>query len=268
MNIDNNTQNINYKGINIRYSDAGKGKTVVLLHGFMESLEVWSGIAENLEKDYRVICIDLLGHGKSQNLEPIHTMELQADMIKDVLEELKIETYNLIGHSMGGYITLAFLEKYPEKIERFCLFHSSPFADSPQAKINRDREIEFIMEGRKGLIINVNIPKMFADENFVSNSDEISFAKNIALNNSNEGIIAALEGMKQRPQRTQTLKYSKKPFLLFMGKHDNHIPFEVLEKTPLPEKAEVVVLEHSGHMGFFEEKEKSIKYLRKFLESF
>ncbi|MFO7719364.1 MAG: alpha/beta fold hydrolase, partial [Gillisia sp.] len=104
---------LNYENTPIFYSTKGTGNPLVFLHGFLESTKIWEPFIEKLSAKRQVICIDLPGHGKSGNISDIHTMELMADAVHAVLKHLRIEQVSLVGHSMGGYVSLAFLEKFP-----------------------------------------------------------------------------------------------------------------------------------------------------------
>lgn len=257
---------IDFQNAQIRCTDKGEGKTLVFLHGYLESLDIWTDFSKKLlQKNVRIITIDLPGHGKSQLPHEIATMEVMAKSVNAVLNNLQVEKCYLFGHSMGGYVTLAFLELFSEKLSGFCLFHSSPFADPPENKKNRDRQIELIKQGKKNLVYNVNIPKTFANDNLEKYKENVAFAKKIAKETSNEGIIAALEGMKQRPDRSQLLKETSIPFLYIIGKKDNFIPFSVLEKIKMPQKSKTVVFENSGHIAFIEEPEKALKTVLNFV---
>src|ERR1044071_7202110 len=119
------TQVTKVLGAKVRYADTGKGRVVVLLHGFLESLEVWfgNGFAQELAQHFRVIAIDLPGHGKSDCVGYVHRMERMADVVKGVMDELGLRRYAMVGHSMGGYVALAFAERYKENLCGLCLFH-------------------------------------------------------------------------------------------------------------------------------------------------
>ena len=104
------TQNIKYKNISIRFREEGEGEPIILLHGYLESLNIWDEFLEELSKRFRVVSIDLLGHGKTGNIGQIHTMDMMADAVNFVLVHLDISKCTMIGHSMGGYVTLAFLQ--------------------------------------------------------------------------------------------------------------------------------------------------------------
>ncbi len=131
--------NLQYKHINIHYTDKGKGTAIVLLHGFLENSTMWKPFISRLSKKNRVITIDLLGHGKTECLGYVHTMEDMAEAVKAVLSKLRLRRVVVIGHSMGGYVALAFVEKYSNNVKGLCLMNSTATADSEEKKINRDR---------------------------------------------------------------------------------------------------------------------------------
>jgi pimeloyl-ACP methyl ester carboxylesterase len=258
---------IEFHDAHLRFRDSGEGEAVVLVHGYLESLDIWEEFANELAKEYRVIVVDLPGHGESGRLSNIHTMAVKADAIKHVLDHLDIYRAVIVGHSMGGYATLAFAEIYPEETLGFVLFHSHGLPDTEEKKANRDREIELVRAGKKKQIIDTNIPKAFADDNLEKFAKDINYAREIAAGTPDDGIISALEGMKIRPDRQRVLRETTVPVLIIAGKKDNYIPFELAESQfNLAPHHSKLVLENSGHMGFMEEREKSLKGLIKFLE--
>jgi pimeloyl-ACP methyl ester carboxylesterase len=172
----------------------------------------------------------------------------------------------MVGHSLGGYVTLAFLANYPEKLEAFSLFHSHPFSDSEQVKENRQREINLVEQVKKKVIINTNIPKAFANDNLETFKGEVEWARQIALNTPGEGIIANLKAMMNRPDRSELVKNTDKPFLLIAGLKDNYINYEqIIPKIVLPEKGALVTFENSGHIGFVEEKDNALHVFKDFI---
>ncbi len=140
-----------YKNTKITYTDQGKGTAVVLLHGFYENKEMWNAFVPEFSKKHRIITIDLLGHGQTECLGYVHSMEDQADMVHHVLHELKIRKAVLVGHSMGGYIALAFAELYPDAMKGLVLLNSTSRADSDERKANRDRAIIAVKQELCGL---------------------------------------------------------------------------------------------------------------------
>ena len=251
---------------NLRYQDVGNGDVIVLLHGYLETLKVWQEFTIELSKNFRVIALDLPGHGKSEITEEVQTMDSMADQIKLMLDHLDIKKCFMVGHSMGGYVTLAFLEKYPQMLSGISLFHSSPFADNDEKKAHRDREIGLIKHGKKSLVYYNHIAKTFARDNIYLYPEINEKLIKMAEKSSEYGIIAALEGMKARPDRSELLAKTDIPIQYIIGKMDNFIPITILEKMKLPANADIVVLEKSGHMGMFEESELSLSVISSFFE--
>ncbi len=256
-----------YHDANLRFSDQGKGNPVVLIHGYLESLEIWDGFAEKLARNYRVISVDLPGHGQSGMYSSMNTMAVMADSIKAVLDHLSIGRAVIIGHSMGGYAALAFADIFPELTIGTCLFHSHALSDTDEKKLGRDREALLVKEGKKSQFINLNISNAFASDNLDKYREQIDWAKDIASGTSDKGIIATLAGMKARPDRRDVIKNSIVPVMIIAGKKDNYIPFSVYEEHfSLASKSSVLILENSGHMGFIEEREKCLEGILKFLD--
>ncbi|MFC2096319.1 alpha/beta fold hydrolase [Bacteroidota bacterium] len=248
------------------YTDKGHGAVIVLLHGYLESLEIWSDFSTELSKKYRVISFDIPGHGDSEIVSKNHSMKNLAEIIYKSLNVLKINKCLLIGHSMGGYLTLMMHKLFPELLLGFCLFHSHPFADTEETKKKRLREIELVKDGRKDLIAKFNIPNAFATDNIKKFNNEAKRAIEIALQTSENGIIANLNTMMNRPDFSESLSNSSIPFLYILGKKDNYIDYKLIGgKVVLPQLSELCVLEKSGHMGFIEEKEKSLSCIMQFI---
>lgn len=253
-----------FRHTQVRYSDKGKGRVVVLLHGFLESLEIWEEFSDRLSKTFRVISIDLPGHGQTPTIGYVHSMELMAECAKAVLDSLELRKYVVAGHSMGGYVALAFAELFPQHVSGLCIFHSTAMPDSEEKKKDRDRVIEIVKQDHTQFVSDL-IPKLFAKENLSILKDEVEKAKQIALGTSKEGIVAALRGMKERPSGELTLKNAKHPVLFIIGKQDVILAWDnLLLLTSLPKKSYNIVLEHAGHMGFYEAPEETCKALKKF----
>lgn len=245
-------------GIPVRVSEQGKGNAIVLLHGYLETLEVWESFIPLLAKNYRIITLDLPGHGLSGWNGGVHTMEFMADTVKGVLDKLGVKECLPVGHSMGGYVTLAFAKKYPEAAKGLCLLHSSPNPDTEEKKANRDREIELIRADKLHLIVQAAIPNTFAKQNVERFREEIQAIEERAEIADKHGIIACLQGMKEREDMNSFLEEYGKPHLLVFGKGDNLITWEVAETLMAKLKnADTLILENSGHEGFIEEPELS-----------
>jgi pimeloyl-ACP methyl ester carboxylesterase len=258
-----------YKGRRINYTDLGGGPVIVLLHGYLESSEVWNGFMGKLAKGFRVIAVDLPGHGMSDIYGEVHTMEFMATAVNELIIRLGVERVFLTGHSLGGYVTLAFLELFPERLSGYCLFHSQPFPDSEEAIGKREREICIVKAGKKDLMYPDNVTRMFAPSNLESFSDALDRSKEIASAIPADGIIAVLKGMIERPSRLALMEEGRVPCLWILGSMDSYIPCKIIiSEVKLPVNASVVILNNSGHMGFIEEEDKSVSELTGFISKF
>jgi pimeloyl-ACP methyl ester carboxylesterase len=248
----------------IAFSDQGKGKVLVLLHGFTEDRHMWDRFAKKLAREFRVICIDLPGHGSSECVASVHSMDLQAEVVRTVLKERKVGKCILIGHSMGGYVTLAFAEKYKEMLTGFGLFHSHAFPDSPQDRQNRDRVIAVVEKDKMGFLAQF-ITGLFPQEVQMKYKKDIHTLIERARKFPKEGIIAALEGMKTRPDRTPLLKKTKLPVLFILGLKDSKAPVDHLwEMISLPAISESLILKNCGHMGYIEAPDETLNAIMSF----
>jgi len=253
-----------HKGKKVYYRYQGRGQAIVLLHGFLENMHMWDYFSKKLSDNYRVISIDLPGFGKSECLGRVHLMEQMASSVNKVLKELEVKKCLMVGHSMGGYVTLAFAAKFPGKLKGFGLMHSHAMADTAEAKVNRNRAIEVVNSDRGIFIINF-FPELFAPENVPLYKSEIEKLHSDAMKTSPKAIIAALEGMKYRTDKLSVLVNSKVPVLFILGKKDSRIPFEnTMNQATLPSTCEILVLDNVGHMGHIEARKKTLKAIEGF----
>jgi len=256
--------NLLYKNTNVNFTSTGKGSAVVLIHGFLENHSMWQEVSQELSKKNRVICIDLLGHGKTGNLGYIHSMEDQAQMVKAVLNHLKLRKYAFVGHSMGGYVALAFAKLFPSAIKALCLMNSTVLPDSEEKKISRDRAIKALKRNHK-LFISAAIPMLFAEKNREIFTQEIEQITQEALQLSPQGIIAALEGMKIRKNQTSIYKTANFPIHMIIGKQDPALNYESLISQTKNTKVKVIEFP-DGHMSHIENKNELIVALTSFIK--
>ncbi len=241
-----------YKNAPIYYTEQGKGNVLVLLHGYTETSDVWKDFVSFLSKEFRVVTLDLPGHGRSGMLGDVHTMELMADVVKAVLSHLGIEQCAIIGHSMGGYVSLAFTRKYGQMVKGLGLFHSSSLADSDEAKFQRERAIEVIKKNHASFILNF-IPDLFAEDNKPKFQKLISELTEEAKKMSPEALMAAQEGMRQRGSTLDVLINASCPVLFVAGQKDSRVPFEnIWVQMALTNITHALILKNVGHMGHFE----------------
>ena len=246
-------------------SQAGD-KCVVLLHGYLESLLVWEDFVPYLYKEVRVVTLDLPGHGISVVTGAVHTMDFLADTVADALKALGIGRCTLVGHSMGGYVALAFCERHPEMLDGVVLLSSTPNPDTPEKAENRRREIALVEAGKKEMLARVAPAAGFAEENRARMRDEIEDLTEQVFVTEDEGIVALLGGMIARRDQNEMLRTSKVPQLFILGRKDGYIPPEAAEKMVAEHpQAQVVWLENSGHMGFLEEPEAAAQAILDFV---
>lgn len=231
-------------------------KCVVLLHGYLESILVWDEFIDLLKGDLRVVVLDLPGHGVSMVSFETHTMEYLADCVGLTMEAMGINRYSVVGHSMGGYVSLAMLDKYASHLDSIILLSSTTSADSQEKCDRRRREIELIKAGKKNTLARLVPHQGFAPENVKRLKDYIEDLSELILITEDEGVIAILGGMIERKSRGEQLRDSGIPHMFIFGRHDHYIPQDVADEMIAADpNAEIIWLEHSGHMGFLEEPE-------------
>jgi len=256
-----------YQNKKIFYRNIGNGDPVMFVHGFGEDGEVWNAQIEFLKNKYHLIVPDLPGSGRSEMINDM-SMEGMAEVLHSIIHEENIDTCTVIGHSMGGYITLALVEKYWNHVNAFGLFHSSAFADTEEKKQTRKKGIEFAKQHGAFEFLKTSTPNLFSpnSKSQIPNSIQ-EFISGLA-NFSTDALVAYYEAMMRRPDRTALLKKTEKPVLFIAGEHDNAVPLsDVLKQCHLPEKSYIHILKKSGHMGMMEEPENANRILEEFLDN-
>lgn len=253
-----------FRNSKISYSDTGKGTAIVLLHGFLENQTMWQAFVPELSKKYRIITIDLLGHGNTECLGYIHSMEDNADMVHEVLSELRIRKAILVGHSMGGYVALAYAELYPETMKGLVLLNSTSRADSEERKINRSRAIKVVKKDY-ATFIKISIANLFSEDNRERLSSEIKKVTAEALKTPLQGIVASLEGMKIRQDREVLLHFAPYPKLLVLGKRDPVLNYEENREQIENTNMQLTTFP-DGHMSHIENKDELLKVLFQFFK--
>lgn len=243
-------------------------KCVVLLHGYLESALVWEDFVPSLYKEVRVVTLDLPGHGISVVTGEVHTMDFLADTVADALTALGIGRCTLVGHSMGGYVALAFCERHPGMLDGLVLLSSTPNPDTPEKAENRRREIALVKAGKKDMLARVAPAAGFAEEKPHADASVYRRPDRAGFPYRDEGIVALLGGMITRKDQNAMLRSSDVPQLFILGKKDGYVPPEAAEKMVAEHpQAGVVWLEHSGHMGFLEEPETTARAILDFVKS-
>jgi pimeloyl-ACP methyl ester carboxylesterase len=234
-------------------------KAVVLLHGFGEDSSIWSGFVPFLQKDFYILTPD---YARLSNLKSI---DEYAAFVHSKIVEKNIEKCVMIGHSMGGYIALAFAEKYPEMLTGLGLFHSTSFADSEEKKAARTRNIDFIEKHGAEAFIKVSTPNLYA-EDFQKHHPEI-IEKHIEYASAlpKEALMAGMKAMRDRPDRRQVLKSLKVSVMFIIGEKDKSVsPEDAKSQIMMPKYFSSSILDDVAHMGMIEEPEDCLKFVIKF----
>jgi pimeloyl-ACP methyl ester carboxylesterase len=254
--------------VSIYYRIEGAGEPVILLHGFGEDGAIWNGIAHELREHHLLIIPDLPGSGKStSNLQDM-SIESLAEHVKLIVDKEGLTSFSLIGHSMGGYIALAFAEKYEHMLKSLGLFHSSAFADGEEKKDVRRKSMDFIRQNGSAKFLKQSTPNLFSEE-FRNDHPEVVEELISRYSNFSPGaLVSYTEAMMNRPDRTDVLKKFSKPVLFIMGEHDTAVPLEQgLKQCSIPEFSYIYIAIHSGHMGMLEEPEFCLNALQEFLSA-
>ena len=254
-----------YQNKKIFYQSIGKGKPVMLVHGFGEEANVWNRQVEYLQDKYYLVVPDLPGSGQSEMIEDM-SIEGMAEALHAIIHEEQIDKWTVIGHSMGGYITLALVDSYWNHVNAFGLFHSTAFPDTEEKKQTRKKGIEFINQHGAFEFLKSTTPNLFSPNSKSQTPQLISEFISGLANFSAEALVSYYNAMMMRPDRTTVLKNTENPVLFIAGEHDNAVPLnDILEQCHLPEKSYIHVLKNSGHMGMIEETEKANRMLEDFL---
>lgn len=239
----------------LNYEISGNGKQpLVLLHGFMEDLTIWEDMEKYLSADFTLIKIDLPGHGSSEIYSEIHSMELMAEEVKKVTDQLQLENFHLLGHSMGGYTALAFAEKFGQNLKSITLLFSSFLEDDAEKKEQRKKSLRIIHEAYPNYV-KAGIPNLFNENEKDILKGKIELAKEIALSTQTEGVLAALKGMIKRTDKSSVIESFEGKILVIAGKHDNAVKTDLILKN-LPDKTNIKsYLLDCGHSGHWEKPE-------------
>ncbi len=249
-----------YKQTKIHYLASGQGEAIILLHGFLENASMWESIHKELSKTHRVFALDLPGHGETEAIGYIHTMEDYAALILAFADNKQLTTFSLIGHSMGGYVALAIAEIlqneeqiYGPKLDKLILLNSSPVPDSKEKQKQRNRAIKMIQK-YPDAFISMAVKHLFLPEDQKRLSSEINTAVEEAKKCSQQGIINTLKGMRDRKDRTEVLKNLSNIGLLILGEEDSVINFEKTKNIAEQANIQLEILP-GGHMSYIEHPE-------------
>jgi len=256
-----------FKKETLVYELRGKGLPVMLLHGFTEDHRIFHPLMDDKDGKYLWILPDIPGSGQSSFNPGLGQMADFVEMIPCIMEQENIPELTLIGHSMGGYIALAFAKKFPDKIRALGLFHSTSYPDSEEKKESRDKNILFIKKNGTLPFLKQGIPSLFTEKFKTSHPEVINELITRCANFLPESLVQYLEAMKNRPLTREVLETITKPVLFIMGTEDKAVPLkDALEQCHLPRISYIHILTHSAHMGMIEETSLCKTILNQFLE--
>jgi len=248
-----------FKNTPIHYSITGSGPAMVLLHGFLESSTIWNEYISSLSIKHTVITIDFPGHGKSEIVSKTHSMQLMAKVVKSVLNELNIESAIFIGHSMGGYVALAYTDLFPNEVEKLILLNSTPTADSEERKQNRRRALK-VLDHNAEAFISMAIMNLFSEHSKKKFTSEIEALKKEALQFPVAGIQAAIRGMINRKDRTEVLANFRREKVMVCGNEDPIMPISDSKNISEKTNTQLIQLE-GGHMSWLENNDETHEIL-------
>ncbi len=252
----------------IAYSDQGHGSPILFIHGFCETKELWTDFERTLSETNRILSVDLPGFGESERLiEEGMTIEDLAESVLELLTSLQIAEIVIIGHSLGGYVALAMIEKQPSICRGLGMFHSTAFADTEEKKNNRDKTLDFIKRrGVKSFIIAF-VPSLFFPDNRERLNSEIASLQEIAMKTSEYTVHQITLAMRNRKDRTHVLESFSAPVLYIIGKDDLAVPLAMSEKQmDLAPNSRGLILENTGHMGMYERSETTLNAIQRFVK--
>ena len=250
----------------LSYFITGKGdRSIILIHGFGEDSRIWKHQINFLENDFRLYIPDLPGTGESKIGNKELSMESMAEMIKQMMDEEKISQCIMLGHSMGGYVTLAFAELYPERLSAFGLIHSTAYADNEEKKAARQKSISFIKEHTAAEFIKTTIPNLFSQTFNTEHKEQVDELIEQGNQFTAEALIAYYTAMINRPNRSHILQNTTVPVLFFIGSEDKAVsPADALAQTALPTVCMAKLVPGIAHMGMLEATEELNTTIREF----
>jgi len=250
----------------IAFSKNGNGPHLILIHGFCESKEMWKTFSDHLSTSYQVFCPDLPGFGESLIGKEHISLEEVAVWLYEWMEENKIQHPIVIGHSLGGYVTLALAELIGKELKGIGLFHSSAIADDKEKKKTRNKTIDFIKKHGVDKFIESFVPPLFSEQHQTENEEKIRELIALGKKSSKKGLLAFIVAMRDRKDRMEVWENFDGKKLFIAGLYDTAVP---IEKSRLHQTSSDFYLElkNSGHMGMFEQPEKALLTIKNFLSS-
>lgn len=246
----------------------GEGIPVVLLHGFCERKEIWNHFIPALAKEAKVIAFDLPGFGKNKALDADISIDYVAELVEIFLKSIEVRQAIIVGHSLGGYVTLALADQFPQLFSGLCLFHSTAKADSEDKKATRDKTASFLSENGVEAFARNFAVSLFSPHKHQKLASQIAEYKQMLAQTPVETAVAYTKAMRNRPERMNVLKEAEYPCLFIAGKDDQAVPYtDLVEQSKLPKAdSKLISLEHCAHMGMYEQEAQSKEAILDFIK--
>jgi pimeloyl-ACP methyl ester carboxylesterase len=245
----------------IFYREKGKGTPIVLIHGFCETHEIWNGFDDTLAENFHVLSIDLPGFGASSLPDTPFTIDDIAGLVLEWLKSKKILDPILIGHSLGGYVTLAIAAQEQTYSRNLVLFHSSVFSDAPEKRENRNKVIEFVRAHGVAPFIETFVPSLF----YAKDHKMLQHIKSMCLKTPLDTLLAYTGAMRDRPDRQEVVINKIENLLIISGLQDEIIPPAIATKmASIKSGVQLIELPETGHMGMIESPALALDAIKKF----
>ena len=249
----------------INFVSFGQGKPLIFIHGFCESKEMWITFSGELAKTHTVYCIDLPGFGESPLKQDHISLEEVAVMLQEWMEENGIQHPTVIGHSLGGYVTLALAELMGKDLSAIGLFHSTAFPDDAEKKKTRNKTITFIKKHGVDKFIDSFVPPLFSEQHRITHKNRIEELTALGKKSSKKGVLAYVAAMRDRKDRMEVWKNFKGKKLMIAGVLDGAVKIEG-SRIHKPYTDDYFELREAGHMGMFEAEQETLIILQEFLK--
>ena len=249
----------------IFYFESGQGFPLIFLHGFCESSNIWKGLSKVLSDQFRVVCPDLPGFGKSSLPQIDFSLAEIGDKIVDWSRSIGINKCIVIGHSLGGYISLEILRKHPDFVNAIGLFNSSAFKDSKEKRENRNKLIKFIEEFGVEPFLKTFVPSLFYPPTAEKHKEAIEAIRKEGRLIKPESVIKYASAMRDREDSEELLKTYHNNILLISGEQDQNVPLEKSKAmAAILNKDNAHIISDCAHMSLFEQSEICYRIIRDF----
>ena len=248
----------------LHFFEKGQGPALLFLHGFCESGEMWRHFADSLSTLYRVLCPDLPGFGSSPITKPITCLEEVAEQLEEWMDALQIQHPIVLGHSLGGYVALALLERMGDRIQAIGLLHSTAYTDDLEKKEMRNRTLTFLNKHGAAKFVSSFVPQLFTEHRRIELADAMAHAIEDGQRSSLEGLLTYTIAMRDRVDQLAVLQQFAGPKLLLAGTIDGAVKIES-SRAQKDAFTHYIELEGVGHLGMVEEKEKTLAVVQDFV---